>query len=911
MSIRRKLEPLLAWLPWYRRHAREAELQRELADHLELEAQEQRAAGLSPEDAAHAAHRALGNPLQIEEDVRAAWGFQWLETPIRDVRYGLRQLRRSPGFTAVAVLTLALGIGANTAIFTLIEGIMLRTLPVPEPAELYRLGNTHQCCDIGGVQNRWSIFSYPLYKQLRDRTPGFSEMAAFAGGLDDFAVRRSGSDAPPRPLVGEFVSGNYFTMLGLRAFAGRLIDSTDDRTSAPPAAVLSYRAWMQDFGGQPSVIGARLVVNTLPFTITGIAPPDFYGDRLITSPPDLWLPLAAEPILHGANAVLSRTDSNWLYVVGRLRSGANPAAVQSELTVELRNWLGAQTGLSNRDRAKAAKTRIILTPAVAGIDVLQHENASGLFLLAVISAIVLLIACANVAALLLARGAARRSETAVRVALGAPRSRLVRQVVTESVLLAVAGGIAGLFIAFVVARLILLLAFRGAGYVPVSAGPSVAVFGFALLLSLVTGVVFGTAPAWIGSRSEPAEALHGAGRSASDRSSRTRAFLVALQLALSVILLVAAGLLMRSLSNLETQEFGFEPKGRLVVKVDPVTAGYKPGELYGLYQQLSQRLQQIPGVVSASWSAYGPMEDANSEWTIRVEGYPPGERIFSSFDLVSPNFFRTMGTRILLGRSITAEDTPASQPVAVVNEAFVSKYLHGESPIGMHFGFADVGEGANYQIVGVVENAKYYYGRDHPMFFLPLLQSVPSAMSNLEYIGDIELRVGAKPEGMELAVQRALAAIDPNLTAIRIVSLPERIAENFNGERLISRLTGLYGLLALLLACVGLYGVAAYSVARRAHEIGIRVALGAQPEDVFTMVIGDGLKLALIGVAIGIGGALALTRFLASLLYGLSPGDPTTFAGVAALLFGVILVACYIPARRATRVDPVTALRNE
>ena len=902
----------MSWLKRiFRRKQLYGDLSEEIRAHLDEKVEELVASGMTRKEAEHAAQREFGNVMITEENAREIWRWPRLENFLIDVRYALRVLRKSPGFTIVAILTLALGIGANTAIFTLIDGIMLRTLPVSKPAELYRLGDTHQCCNIGGVQSRWSIFSYPLYRQLREHTPEFSQMAAFAGGLDNFAVRRGGSDAPPQPLVGEFVSGDYFTMLGLRAFAGRLIDSTDDRASALPAAVISYRAWQQDFSGQPSVVGETLVVNTVPFTIAGIAPPGFYGDRMIASPPDLWLPLATEPILDGPNALLNRTDSNWLYVIGRLGRGANPAAVQSQLTVELRNWLSVQIGLGGHDRAKAEKTRIILTPAAAGIDVLQHENASGLFLLAIISAMVLLIACANVATLLLARGAARRAETAVRVALGAPRARLVRQAVTESVLLALAGGLAGLFIAFVVVRVILLLEFRGVGYVPVSAEPSVAVLGFAFLLSLVTGVVFGMAPAWIGSRSEPAEALHGAGRSASDRSSSARGLLVVLQLALSVILLVGAGLLMRSLRNLETQKFGFEPEGRLVAEVNPVTAGYKPGELYGLYQQLTQRLPRIPGVVSASLSAYGPMEDTNFEWPIHVEGREPGERIFSCFDLVSPNFFRTMGTRILLGRDITAEDTPASRPIAVVNEAFVRKYLRGKNPIGKHFGFADVKEGVNYQIVGVVENAKYYYRRDHPMFFLPLLQRVPSGMGFLEYIGDIELRVAGSPEGMEPAVRRALAATNPNLTAIKIVSLPEQIAENFNEERLISRLTGLYGVFALFLACIGLYGVTAYSVRLRTREIGIRVALGAQRGDVFRMVVGGGLKLALIGVAIGIAGALAFTRMLASLLYGLSPGDPATFLGATAVLFGVAIFACYVPARRAMRVDPVTSLRNE
>jgi macrolide transport system ATP-binding/permease protein len=517
------------------------------------------------------------------------------------------------------------------------------------------------------------------------------------------------------------------------------------------------------------------------------------------------------------------------------------------------------------DRIEAAKTRIILSRAATGIDVVQHENASGLLLLAAVSFLVLLIACANLAGLFLVRGAARRRDTAVRVALGAPGVRLIRQVVTESVLLAAVGGIAGLCLAFVLARMILLVAFRGAAYVPISVEPSLTILGFTLLLSFLIGIGFGLAPAWLETRSDP-EVLHGIGVSG-DRGSVTRRSLVALHLAAPLILLVGAGLLSRSLRNLQTQRFGFKPAGVLMVKVDPALAGYKPGELYGLYQQLPEQLQRIPAVVSVAWSRYGPMEDFNSEWTIHVEGYPPSEEIFSSFDLVSPNFFRTMGTRLLLGRDINENDTATSQPVAVVNEAFVKNYIHGKNPIGMDFGFADVAGAADYQIVGVVEDAKYYHERDYPMFFLPILQKVPSEMSFLRYVGDIELRTAGDPRNLGTTVRRALAAINPNLSVIKIVSLPEQIAENFNMERVIARLTELYGTLALCLACVGLYGVTAYSVTRRTHEIGVRVALGASGGSIFRSIVGRSLKLGLIGVALGIGGAIALTRFLVSLLY--------------------------------------------
>jgi macrolide transport system ATP-binding/permease protein len=893
----------------FRRQRIDADLDDEIRSAGEMLAEQKVKEGIAPGEARRPARIELGDVEQGKERVREARAAAWFDTPLQDLRFGLRALRKSPGFTAVAVLTLALGIGANTAIFTLIDGILLRTLPVANPSELYRLGNTHQCCNIGGVQEQWSIFSYPLYRQLRDHTPEFGEMAAFAGGLDEFGVRRSGSGAPPTPLVGEYVSGNYFAMLGLGAFAGRLIAPTDDAANAPPVAVISYRSW-QEFGGQSSIIGATFVLNTMPFTVIGVAPPSFYGDRTIADPPDVWLPISAEPTLDGPNSMLDRVGSNWLYVVGRLMHGANPAGMQSELTVELRNWLAAQPGLSVHDRIEAAKTRITLSRAAAGIDVVQHENASGLMLLAAVSALVLLIASANVAGLFLVRGTARRRETAVRMALGAPRARLIRQVVTESVLLAAVGGIAGLCFAFALARMILLLAFRGAGYVPISAEPSFMALGFTFLLSLITGVVFGPAPAWVGSRSDPAEALHGRGAS-EDRGSATRRSLVALQLGACLILLIGAGLLSRSLRNLQNQKFGFRPDGVLLVKVDPSLAGYKPGELYSLYQQLPEQLQRLPGVVSVAWSRYAPMEDFNSEWTIHIEGYPPSEQIFSSFDLVSPNYFRTMRTRLLLGRDINANDTATSQPVAVVNEAFVKQYIRGKNPIGTHFGFADMTGATDYQIVGVVEDAKYYHERDYPMFFLPIVQKVPSAISFLQYVGDIELRTEGNPQNLGTIVRRALVAINPNLSVIKIVSLPEQIAENFNMERLIARLTELYGFLALCLAGVGLYGITAYSVTRRTHEIGVRVALGASGRSIFRSIIGQGLKLGLIGVAVGVAGAIALTRLLASLLYSVSTNDPMTFLGAATVLLGVVLFASYVPARRAMRVDPMVALRHE
>ncbi len=846
-----------------------------------------------------------------------------MSTLMQDLRYAFRRLRQSPGFAVVCVITLALGIGANTAIFTLVDAVMLKSLPVTNPKELYRLGNGDNCCVIGGFQDNWAMYSYSLYQQFRDHTPEFSQMAAFQGGLPSLSVRRSGAAGPAEPYVGEFVSGNYFSMFGLGAFAGRVITPADDTPGAPPAAVMSYRTWRQHFGLDPSVIGSTFTINTMPYTVAGIAPPGFFGDQLRPDPPDFWLPLATEPALTGQNSILNRPGLHWLYIIGRLKPSAKPASVQSEVTVELQRWLSAQPDLTAHDRSELGKQHIVLAPGGGGVANLQAETAAGLRLLMVISGLVLLIACANIANLLLARGAATRFETAIRVALGAPRRRLIRQIITESVLLATLGGLAGLFVAFAGTRTILLVAFRGAHYVPISPTPSLAVLGFAFLLSLVTGIVFGVAPAWVTSHSDPAEALRGAGRSTRDRSSLPRKSLVVLQVALSTILLIGAGLLTQTLRNLENQRFGFETQGRLIVRVNPALAGYKPEKLYGLYQQLEQRLPQIPGVISASYSIYSPMRGDNWNFGINIEGHSPtdewshDERTVASFDRIGPQYFETLGTRLLRGRVIGDEDTPTSRQVAVINETFARKFFPKEDPIGKHFGMGDASHSGDFEIVGIVEDTKYQDARGpaYPTFFMPFLQMTKdpklSFMISSHYIGDIELRVAGKPENLEAAVRRTLADIDPNLTVLEMMSLSEQLTRNFNQERLIARLTELFGLLALILAGVGLYGVTAYSVARRTSEIGIRMALGADRASVVGLVLRGALMQLGLGLAIGIPVALAGGRLLSSQLYGVKSHDPVILGLAAVVLTACALVAGFVPARRAASIDPMQALRTE
>ncbi|HUI42293.1 MAG TPA: ABC transporter permease, partial [Terriglobia bacterium] len=578
MSVLRSLASGLRAL--FRKRQTERDMDDELRGYLEAAVREKMRGGLGREDALRAARVELGSLEAVKEEVRSAGWESHLELLWQDVRYGARTLRKSPGFTAVAVATLALGIGANTAIFTLVNAVMLKSLPVANPQQLYRLGDNNNCCIMtGDTQNggSWVLYSYPLYHDLRDHTAGFSQLAAFQPFVSDLSVRLSGVSAAAEPYSGEFVSGNYFSMFGVDAFAGRLLAPSDDAPGAFPVAVMSYHTWQQHFGLDPTVIGSAFTINGVAYTVAGVAPPGFYGDTLRTDPPNFWLPLGTEPALNGLDSRLHRSGLYWLYLIGRLEPGVAAAAAQSQLTVEIQQWLwqagwAAATPQQRNDRAlvdearrEIARQHIRLTPARSGVDQMQTDYAAGLRLLMTVAGLVLLIACANLANLLLTRATASRLQTSIRIALGAPRRRLIRQMLTESVLLAALGGGAGLFLAYNGARAVLLLAFRGASYVPISPDPSPAVLGFAVLLSLATAVVFGAAPAWIASRSDPADALRGAGRSTRARSSLPRRSLVVLQVALSLVLLIGAGLLTGSLRNLQNQNFGFATEGRLIV----------------------------------------------------------------------------------------------------------------------------------------------------------------------------------------------------------------------------------------------------------------------------------------------------------------------------------------------------------
>jgi predicted permease len=845
-----------------------------------------------------------------------------MESLVQDVRYGLRVLRRSPGFTAVAVLTLALGIGANTAIFTLVHAVMLKSLPVANPDELYSLGDFQTCCDTTSPQDNLSLYSYPLYEQLREDTPEFSQLAAFQTWVDSWSVRRSGSAGVPEPRFGQFVSGNYFSTFGVDVFAGRTLAAADDRPGAPPVAMMSYRAWQQYYALDPKVIGDTFSMNGQPVTVVGVTPPGYFGDTVRANPPDFWAPLSVEPLLDGANSLLNSPGEYWLFTTGRLKPGAQLAPLQARVTAEIQQWLKDHSVFNEQDRQQTAKLRMTISRAGAGVTRLRNGYADGLRLLMIVSGLVLLIACANIANLLLARGMGGQGQTAVRVALGAGQGRLIRQTLTEGVLLALLGGVAGIGVAFASTKAILLLAFRGASYVPISAGPSLPALAFTFVLSLLTGVIFSTVPAWIASRTHPAEALRGAGRTTRDHSVLPQKSLVVFQAALSLVLLVGAGLLTVSLRNLENQQFGFETQGRLIVRINPALAGYSPERLPVLYQQLQERFSRIPGVLSASLALRTPFDNWNWNTVITVAGRAPAadpNDDNANYDWVSAHYFETMGTHLLRGRGIDEHDIPTSHHTAVINQALARKFFPNEDPIGRHLGFVD-GHGGDYEIVGIVEDTKYIdpTAPALPMFFVPLLQTVKYEHADdsryqtwANYIDSIQLRVAGRPENLQALVRHTLAEVDPNLTVIRMTNLDEQVGIRLNTQRLIARLTTLYGVLALILASIGLYGVAAYTVARRTREIGLRMALGANRTNVVTMVVRGAMTPVVLGLTIGIPVLFAGGRAIASQLYGVKGYDPRVLLAAVSVLALSAIVAAVVPARRAAQVDPMVALRYE
>jgi predicted permease len=908
---------------WTRTRQDEECLQAEIEEHLAMQIAENVQAGLSPIEARRQAMLKFGGVEAMKEDYRAEKGLPFLETLGQDTRHAFRRLRKAPAFAITTVLTLALGIGATTAIFTLVHAVLLKSLPVAKPKELYRLGKESRCCYLGGYsqENEFSLVSYDLYKYLRDNTQGFAELAAFPALESLFGVRRSGGSEAAQSYPGEFVSGNYFRMFGIEAYAGRTLTPEDDQPGAPPAAAMSYRLWQEHYGSDPSVIGSVFNVNDKPITVVGITPPGFFGDALRDSPPDFFLPLNTEPFVE-VDADLNKYDTHWLDLIGRIQPRATPASIEAEMRVELKQWLRSHWGeMSANERAKFSNQTLYLRPGGAGITGLREQYEHWLQILMMVSGFALLIVCANVANLMLVRGMERRRQISLSIALGAQAARVMRQPLTESILLSLVGGATGLVIAYAGTRLILHFAFpsfAGFASMPIGAAPSVPVLLFAFVTSLLTGVVFGIAPAWMATRVDPIEALRGTSRSNERTGTFPRKTLMVFQTALSLVLLSASGLLTVALHNLESQDFGFEQDRRILADLNPRLAGYRTDQLPLLYRRIRDSIASIPGVASAGLCLYSPLSGGGWGSGVWVDGQaPPGpmDEDFASWDRVTAGYFEVIGNPIVEGRGITEQDTATSRKVSVINEAFARKYFRNEDPIGKHFG-REPGTSREFEVVGVAKDARYLTDNlDKPIapfFFLPEAQA-EYTHSNQGSLFLHDIVILTKP-GVGLSnaqVLEAMASVDPNMPVISIRPLKKQVAGQFNQQRLIARLTSFFGVLSLVLASVGLYGVTAYNAGLRVGEIGVRMALGAERGHIVSLVLRGALVLIGLGLIIGFPLAFAAGKFLASQLYGMNPYNPVVTL-VAVLALGLsAMVASLIPALRASLISPLDALRAE
>ena len=900
----------------FTRQRRDRELADELESHLRMHTEENLRRGLPPEEARRQAIIFLGGVEQTKEIYRERRGLPMIETLLQDLRYGSRMLRKNPGFTAVAVLTLALGIGANTAIFTFIDAIMLHAVPVHDPAHLFIFGWTahaqpgyHGYSSHGGCFVTRSdaapsgcSFSTPAFEQFHSLTNVFSFVTAFTGPAQ-LEVSGNGTASLAN---GELVSGEYFQALGVTPALGRTLVPADDTPSSDPAVVLNYGYWQSAFGGAASAVGKSIRLDGVPFTIVGVAEPQFTG----TSPgrtEDMWFPLSVAPRLKIDWERPSDSFVWWLQVAGRAKPGVSLTQAQAAASLVFRNELlhGAKP-LTKPE----ADPSVELAPAQAGLVGMRKQFSMPLYISMAAVGIVLLIACANVAGLTLARSSARQKEIAVRLALGAGRVRIVRQLLTESILLSAMGGALGIFFAYWgVHSLMVFISSSGLQQLGYEVRPDARVLLFTIAVSVLTGVFFGLAPALLATRMDLAPTLKDGRLSSASHASRRRFSLgnalVVAQVSLSIVILVGAGLVVRTLANLRSVDPGFDTRNLLLFSIDPTLNRYEDVRIQSLYRDLYARLNSLPGVISVSYSSDTLV--SGSLWIegVKLEGRNDKEDLSVDMLRVGPGFFETMHIPSLSGRTLTTADfgTGKPAPVAVVNRAFVRRFVGDRNPLGLHFGGTNPTD-VQYEIVGVVGDTKYQNLRTEiaPTGFIPI-ESKGGA--------SFEVRTAGDPSALIPTVRRVVGDLDSEIPVFGITTQSQTIDHLLFAERLIARLSSLFGLLALLLACIGLYGLLSCEVARRTREIGIRMALGAQHEQVLRLVVRQGIVLAVIGAVIGSALAIGVTRYLSSLLFGVRPTDPITFTAVTLLLLLVALAACYIPARRAMRVDPMVALRHE
>jgi predicted permease len=929
MSLRLGVTEILSRLrSWLRavvhRDRLEANMQAELAHHLENLTADMLRAGHAPEEAARRARIALGAATMHKEGMRASLGLRWWDEFWADLRYGVRILRKSPGFTAIAVTSLALAIGANTTIFSLAKQVLYERLDVPHPEELRLL--RWNADDGNVVQDQWggvnmpapsggttgSVFSYPVYRELRAHNQAMQDLFALKEDSVNATIRGNAQ----RVQV-EMVSGNYYAQLGVRPQLGRPIQQADDAVPGSGAvAVISDSLWEREFASSPDAVGQTIKLNDAVLTIVGVNPPGFGGTWSVQQPADVMAPLSMQPLIHPmtmegerANSAGLLADPNlwWLNVMGRVKPGVTDSEARASLDVQLKAAVrGTMT-------VKADQTlpNMVLDDGARGLPfVSDWMYSKPVHILLTLTGLVLLLACANIANLLLARGAQRQREMSVRLALGAGRTRILRQLLTESLLLAVIGGFLGLLLGYMGRNAIPKLMTNGWDQPSIDVPFDWTVFGYTAAATILTGILFGLAPAWLAARTEVGSSLKESAQTATRRRrGLSGKALVGFQIALSTLLVLGAGLFLRTLFALDAINVGFRPDHLLLFEVNLSGKHYPGAKSVQLHQRMEQAVAAVPGVDAVATMS-GPLlagTMSNDFFLPEGEVNDPSKWQSADENEVGNNFFQAMGIPIVAGRGFGSQDTSNSTLVAVINRSLARERFAGVNPVGKHFRFGNVEKGDWIQIVGICGDTRYDKLREKPpvQFFLPYVQRPEADLMTYA------VRTPLDPGSLAPTLRRVVRGIDPDLPMIDIRTQEQQIDANMQIERAFAALTSGFGVLALVLASVGIYGIMAYTVANRRNEIGIRMALGAQPRQVRGMILRESTWLALVGIIAGVGAALALTRLVKSMFYGIQPYDPTTMVcGVVALLL-VALAASWIPARRAARVQPMEALRHE
>ncbi len=904
----------------FRPSERNAEIETEARSFFESAVDHRMRTGMSRDDAERAARIEMGSMELVRHKVWASGWESLAESIWKDVRSGFRQVLRSPGLSIVAILSLALGIGANTAIFTVIDNLLLKQLPVRDPHMLVSFGDGSD----GGVMamsspGAYDIFPYDFYRHIAPHQEELEGTCAFASFPTMVSVRTgTGIDGPATEAFSHLVSGTFFTVLGAQPLMGRVFNPEDTATEGSNAvAVISHRYWQENLSADPGIIGRSISINGTSFVVVGVMPAAFYGVELNEQPPDIWLPITMQPQVMLQPSLLKPDGLFWIHIMARRKPDVPVAQAQVWATVQFQQFLTQREGssMSALRRQQISGTFIPLLPGGAGLSRMRSEYEAPLTVLMIMVGVVLLIACANLANLLLARTASREREFCARLALGSSRGRIVRQILTEALVLALIGGGLGLGLAFCATRVLIRFLDKGAAHTALSATPDMRVLLFTFVTCIVTAALFGIAPALRGSRTNAAEALHTSARTMGGPAALSNRLLpralIVTQVTLSLILLTVAGLLLRTLVNLRAQDIGLNRNHVLLVFTSPKFAGYQPGRLNALYDRILTRIDTLPGVRSAAISGGPPVSRGTWGSPIDLDGHPtpPNESIDTRLNRVSPGYFETLGIPLLRGRTIQSEDDADAVKSAVVNKTFADRYFPNGDAIGHSFTIADPAAPGVWHIVGIVRDSKHASPAEEPRPFAFL--AVTQLTGDDQYAYWLQVRSIGDPAKITGEVRAALAEIDPNLPVLKSQTIDEQIDGLIDQQTFVSKLAAFFALLALTLACIGLYGVMTYNVQRRTSELGVRVALGAPRAGLLWMVLKESLALLAIGVLLGVPASLAANRAIKAGLFGVDPADPLTMFLAVLIMSAALLAGSYIPARRATKVDPMVALRYE